>query len=163
MVARLSLLDSSGYLIVQSEGTSTVNANPSIDEHIVQGTFYLEVQSLSGSGLAILSSEETPASTRSPRSRPRHSTPTRSPSAISAARKTLDYATPSGVYLGQGDGTFAPPIDAANIDPNGDQISSIVAANFDGQVDLVVADETASTVSILTGDGRGSVGAQSRS
>ena len=159
VTARLSLLDATGRLIVQSDGQSTGNGDPLIDEHVVKATLYLEVQSLAGTGDATLSARETPASD------PLSSLPGSAGKSTPIAAgyfdggTTLDYATPNGVYLGRGDGTFDAPIDVANLDAAGSKISAIVAANFDGHVDLVVADAATNTVSILPGNGHGSFGA----
>ena len=57
------------------------------------------------------------------------------------------------VLLGNGDGTFAPPVTyAVSWD-----VSAIVAGDFtgDGHLDLAVVNELSSTVSILLGKGDG--------
>ena len=59
---RLSLFDAQGNLLVQSDGQSSVDPDPLIQEHLGAGSDYLEVQSLSGSGTFSLSTSLTPAS-----------------------------------------------------------------------------------------------------
>src|SRR4051812_20694093 len=61
-LTRLSLLDSQGHLLVQSEGQSATNKDNLIDQHVVSGTDYLELQSLGGAGSYTLSTDLTDSS-----------------------------------------------------------------------------------------------------
>ena len=57
--ARLSLLDANGQVLVQSDGQSPGDPDPQIDQHLPSGTFYLEVESLGGSGNSSLTTTLT--------------------------------------------------------------------------------------------------------
>ncbi len=59
---RLLLLDSGGDLLVQSDGQSPANPDDLINQHLVAGTFYLEVQSLGSAGSFTISVELSSAS-----------------------------------------------------------------------------------------------------
>jgi len=90
------------------------------------------------------------------------------PNAITAGDFTgdghLDLATANGdvtvsVLLGNGDGTFAPQVTYAVGSGPSAFPDAIVAGDFtgDGHLDLAVANEFADTVSVLLGDGNGTI------
>jgi len=105
---RLSLLDSLGRLLVQSDGQSATNPDDLIEQHIPAGRDYLEVQSLGGAGTFVLSSDLAPASEPY------------QPINEGLVGPNLfgdfngdglpDLAGEAGVQLNLGDGTFGPDI-----------------------------------------------------
>ena len=171
--SRLTLLDSHGSVLVQSDGQSPTNPDDVIDQHVTAGTEYLEVQSLGGVGSFTLLSTLTASST-SGEFLPDGvygfsglSFVTASCLVNDGGRTDLVLAgsLPSQqgaveVLLGQPDGTFqpTPPIAlaAALSSP-----SSLVTADFngDGRADLAVAgyggEVQGSEVEVLLGQGDG--------
>ncbi|MBV8310164.1 MAG: VCBS repeat-containing protein, partial [Planctomycetaceae bacterium] len=134
---RLSLLDSLGRLLVQSDGQSASNPDDLIEQHIPAGTDYLEVQSRGGAGTFVLSSDLAPASEPY---QPINEGPS-GPNLFGDFNDDglADLASAAGVQLNLGDGTFGPtiplPVDSFSIG------GSITSGYFDGtgRLDLAVA------------------------
>ena len=138
---RLSLLDSLGRLLVQSDGQSASNPDDLIEQHIPAGTDYLEVQSRGDAGTFVLSSDLAPAS------EPYQPINEKlfGPNVFGDFNgdRLPDLAGVNGVQLNLGDGTFGPtiplPVDSDFVGgPNGHAITS---GYFDGtgHLDLAVA------------------------
>ena len=62
LLTRLSLLDSQGNLLIQSDGESAIDPDDMIDLNVGAETDYLELQSLAGSGTYTLTTELTDSS-----------------------------------------------------------------------------------------------------
>jgi FG-GAP-like repeat len=157
---QLSLYDSLGDLLVESDGQSGGKVNP-IDYHVDAGAAYLEVQSLAGSGAFSLAMGFTPASDPNqtmvlpPEFQGTGFTP------IAAGDFTNngieDIVTPAGIYLGTGDGTFqAPSATGALVDP-ANFPTAITTGYFtsDQNLDVAVALALSDSVSISMGNGDG--------
>ena len=169
---RLSVLDSQGNLLLQSDGQSALNPDDRIDEHVGAGTDYLELQSLAGSGTYTLTTELT-GSLQSDALPLAISSP--NPASLVAGDFTGDGRTElavagsdpiSGqsdveVLRGQGDGSLqaAPPIILGSFDSTFQ--SALVAGDFtgDGRTDLAVVGVDTSSgqseVEALLGNGDG--------
>jgi hypothetical protein len=165
LLTRLSLLDGTGKVLVQSDGQSASNPDDLIDLH-VQGsftgtTYYLEVQALAG-GVGTYNLQATFAAATLP-VQPLsvgvlswgHActlTPNGIPDLVVANYVTRDVS----VLLGRGDGTFAPEHrysvngyaeDVIAVDLKGRGVLDLVTANIDG------------SLTILPGNGDGTFGA----
>ncbi len=154
MTTRLSLLDSQGQLLMQSDGLSLGNPDDLIEMHLTSGTYFLEVQSTSGAGDYALTTSLTP--TYDPYQQLGDSSVYNEPLAVGDFNSDgiPDLATPNVLYLGVGDGTFQnPPIDY-NLSGNG---NALISGDFngDGKTDLVVANSSSDTVSVFLGNGDG--------
>jgi hypothetical protein len=168
----LSLIDSSGQVVVQSAAALATSPGPSVDEHVTPGTYTLVVAVTSGSGDDTLTAALTPASVPF------------EPITINQGSHygpmvfgdfngdgIEDLAAPDGVHLGLGDGTFEPPaglgitpsvsenITAARVYEN---ITAMVTGDFngDGKLDLAIAysgieTNTSGGVYVLMGNGNG--------
>jgi hypothetical protein len=133
---RLSLFDSQGNLLVQSDSQSTLRLDPLIDQHVAAGTDVLEVQSLSSAGIYSLTTTLTPSSNPGqtvalPTSFGGLSYNGNSCAPLAVGQFTsdgiLDLVAADGVHLGTGDGTFqAPSASAALVNPALDTPSAIV-------------------------------------
>jgi len=160
---RLSIYDGQGNLLVQSDGQSSGRLDPLIDQHVAAGADFLEVQSLSGSGLYSLSTSVTPASD-----------PFQTlvlpanfqgsgfaPIAVGDFTNNgiLDIVAPDGVHLGTGDGTFqAPSATGALADPTLSPSAIAVGdfnSNGDHNLDVAVALAGTDSISISLGNGDG--------
>ena len=157
---QLSLYDSQGDLLVESDGQSAGKVNP-IDFHVTAGTDYLEVQSLSGSGAYTLTTSLTPSSdpNQNPALSPAFQLTGFGPIAVGdfTGNGILDLVAPDGVHLGTGDGTFeAPSSTAALVDPTAGP-SAIAVGNFNGDhnLDVAVALAYTDSISISFGNGNG--------
>ena len=157
---QLSLFDSQGNLLATSDGQAAGQINP-IDFHVVAGTEYLEVQSLSGSGSYSLLTTLTPSSDP-------NQTLTLPPDFQGTGFAPIakgdftgngiqDLVAPDGVHLGTGDGTFeAPPASGALVDPTTFPTALAVGDfNDDGKLDVAVALGLTDSVSISLGNGDG--------
>ncbi len=156
---RLSLFDDQANLIVQSDGQSSGNVNPLIDQHVASSAYFLEVQSLSGSGTFSLFTSLTPASDpfqTLPLS-PEFQETGFAPIAVGdfTGNGIPDIVAPDGVHLGVGDGTFQAPTDPL-VDPTADP-SAIAVGDFnnDQNLDVAVALAYVDSVSISLGNGDG--------
>jgi hypothetical protein len=161
LATQLSLLESRGQVLVRSDGISSNNPENVIDQHLSEGTYFLEVQSLSGSGIYTLSTSLTPAS------KPYQtlSLPSNYQGGLFAPiaagdftnNGILDLVAPDGVHLGTGDGTFqAPSANSALVDPTTEP-SAIAVGNFTGShnLDAAVALAGTDSISIALGTGDG--------
>ena len=62
LLTRLSLLDSQGNVLIQSDGESAIDPDDMIDLNVGAETDYLELQSLAGSGTYTLTTQLTDSS-----------------------------------------------------------------------------------------------------
>jgi hypothetical protein len=154
ITTRLALMGSGGELLMQSDGLSASNPDDRIGLHLSAGTYFLEVESLSGAGEYTLTTSVTPAYTPFE--------PFGDPSAFNAPIAVGDFnsdgipdvATPNFIYTGVGDGTLqSSPYDYA---PYGDAFAVITGDfNGDGKTDLATANTYSGTVSVFLGKGDG--------
>ncbi len=157
---RLSLVDSQGRLLVQSDGIAPGDPDDQIFEHLPAGTYYIAVDSTGQAGSYTLTATWTPASS------PLEQVPlegTFGPQGMVVGDFNgdgiPDIATPFGVDLGVGDGTFRT---SSNGLPLPSDVNSFPTATVegdftnDGHLDLVVGDYESDTVYLLLGNGDGS-------
>jgi hypothetical protein len=158
---RLTLLDGGGNIVVQSDGTSTSNGDPRVNEHVKGGPFYLEAQSLAGPGFAPVRATLTYSliTTTDPFASIPGPAPVSDRIAVGDLNGdgVLDYVTGAGVYLGARDGTFASepaaPLPGISVsDP-----SALATGMFtgDGRTELAVA--VSSDVTLFRGDALGAL------
>ncbi len=153
----LALLDSKGNELVRSEGISSSDPDDLIQQRVPEGTFFLSVGAANGPGTYTLTI------TLSPASDPLQPIPLGAgPSGLYGYSSVtagdfngdgrMDLANGGSVVLGNGDGTFQPPISFPGV--FGD---SIVAGDFngDGRLDLALGNSTSNELSILLGNGDG--------
>jgi hypothetical protein len=155
---RLSLLDSQGNLLAESEASSTINPDDYLDMHVTPGDYYLLVQSQSGGGSFTLATSFTQATTPlQPLFADNGSY------SVAVANLNGDdipdlviadyYDDEIEVELGNGDGTFQPPtwisvglspvfVTTADLTGNGIQ-------------DIITANTSSDNLSILMGNGDG--------
>ena len=158
---RLSLLDSQGHLLVESEDGSADDPESVIDEDLTAGSYTLGVNSSGGLGTDTLTTMLTPSTFQS--QAPITNATGSDPDSIVAGDFNgdgrLDLAIANGesntvsVLLGNGDGGFQPQVTY----PVGSDPDSIVAGDFngDGRLDLAVANGGSNNVSVLLGNGDG--------
>ena len=156
--ARLSLLDGQGHVLLQSDGQSQASPDPVIDLHVAPGNFYLEVESLGGSGTSVLTATLT-ATTDPFATLPTLAAPLdTAPLAVGDFNGDgiPDFVDSDGVHLGTGDGAFQIPPASAALAP-GSELSAIVAGHFasDGHLDIAYADQTTGAISVALGNGDG--------
>jgi len=159
---RLSIYDGQGNLLVESDGQSTGRLDPLIDQHVAAGADFLEVQSLSGSGIYSLSTSFTPASDPFQTLVLPSSFQGESYAPIAVGDFTnngngiLDIVAPDGVHLGTGDGTFQAPSGAPLVDPASNPSAIAVGYfNSDHNLDVAVALAGTDSISISLGNGDG--------
>ena len=160
------MFDAQGNLLAQSDGQSTGQPDPMIDQHVAAGTAYLEVQGPSGAGTFDVSTTLTPASDpdRTLALPPEFQEGNYAPIAVGDFNNNgiLDIVAPDGVHPGVGDGTFqAPSADDALVDPTQySDPSAIAVGDFNGDRNLDVAVALAATEASrspwATGTGRSS-------
>ncbi len=159
VVGQLSLIDSRGGVIVQSQGVAAGDANHWINEYPSAGAYSLAVTALEGIAAAtwtiMLRQGDAPFGAISVDP---------GPIAIVAGDFTgdghLDLATANwnnsrtiSVVLGNGDGTFQPAVSyTVGNGPDG-----IVAGDFngDGHLDLAVSTYSSDAIAVLLGNGDG--------
>ena len=162
--ARLSLLDAQGNVVLQSDGQSPSDPNPSIDVHVSAGVQYLELDDL-GAGGAFTLTTSAVASNGPTQPVPVGTAPSAmvtgdwSDDGITGLAVANESAGTVSVLLGTGDGTFQDQVTY----PVGTGPTAIVAADFDGRyrpdgspiLDLAVTNSNDNTVSVLLGNGDG--------
>ena len=161
--ARLSLLSFNGEVLVQSDSSSPHHANGLIDLHLLGSTegttYYLRVEPLGDSFGSYVLNVDYATTTAPLAPMPVGIEPWSSVAADLNADGIVDLAVANwdssdlSIYLGQGDGTFAPP----TLFVIGSGANYIIACDFngDGRLDLATANMNSSTVSILLGNGDG--------
>ena len=168
---RLSLRDARGDLLVQSDGISPSNADDLIDQHVVAGTYYLEVQSLGGEGAYTLSYTLSPSSnpivpgTGSYAGEPLLTADFNGDGIPDLIVANWQFGDGFSVLLGLGDGTFrnAGTYDQGKTLGPGETylgsaaVVAVVAADFngDGKLDLAVINPASIDVMVLLGNGDG--------
>jgi hypothetical protein len=162
--AALSLIDSGGGVLVQSDGLSAADPDASINEHLAAGSYSLQVETIGGAGEFTLSTTLTPAI---PPFQPLTVNPGSlyGPMAVGDFNGDgmLDIAASDGVHLGLGDGTFKSPITGLGLPTTvAENITAMVAGDFsgDGNLDLAVAFSSLGAanpggVFVLMGNGNG--------
>ncbi len=158
LTTQLSLVDSQGQVLVQSDGLSPTDPDDLIAQQLASGSYFLKVESKGGAGIYTLTT------TVAPTTAPFQPLPVGSiADAIAEGDFTgdghLDLAVANyaddtvSVLLGNGDGTFEPQCTYAV----GSEPQAIVAGDFndDGHLDLAVANSGSNDVSVLLGNGDG--------
>jgi hypothetical protein len=157
---RLSLLDSQGRLMIQSDGASSSNPDDLIAQHLAAGTYFLEVVSTAGAGDYTLMTSLAPAY----QPFERFGDPSVYNTPISSGDFNgdgiVDLVTPNAVYLGLGDGTFGPPVSSGITS----DALAVVTGDFngDGRLDVATANIDTGDISILLGNGDGTFREQAR-
>ncbi|MGP0062493.1 MAG: FG-GAP repeat domain-containing protein [Isosphaeraceae bacterium] len=155
---RLSLLDGQGELLIESEASSTADPDDRVAMHVTPGDYFLMVQSQSGSGSFTMATSFTRATTPSqPLSADNGSY------SVAVADLNGDkipdlviadfYDDVIEVALGNGDGTFQPPVTkSVGLSP-----AFVTTADLTGNgiQDIITADTSSNDVSILLGNGDG--------
>ncbi|MGO9924331.1 MAG: FG-GAP-like repeat-containing protein, partial [Isosphaeraceae bacterium] len=170
----LTLLDSQGQALVRSDALSTANRESALLEYLAAGTYSVVNSGTSGVGNASLSISLTPASSPT-QPIPVTGLPTQGGGGYPVDQTIpivtgdftgngiLDIATPTGLYLGLGDGAFQyPPISLGLPDLVSDyallvNYTDIIADDFTGhgKLDLALTDRATESVVILLGNGNG--------
>jgi hypothetical protein len=166
LTTRLSLLNSQGHVLVQSDGASSTDPDNLIDQHIPAGAYVLEVERLFGSGSYWLSTSSTPAS--EPGQTLAIPPPlvsglmTFAPIAVGDFNNDgiPDIVAADGVHLGIGDGTFQAPSASGALVPAADGPTAIATGDFDDlngnrSLGVAVACSATDSVAILLGNGEG--------
>ena len=156
LTAELVLLDSNHREIVRSDAISSSSPDDLIDEHLPAGTFFLQVETVSGPGTYTLTINTSQSSNPlqpiplGPGTFPQVGTQIATGDFNGDGR--VDIANGDSLILGDGDGTFQPPLPLPGI--MGD---SIVAGDFngDGRLDLAIGTSSLTEVSVLLGNGDG--------
>ncbi|WP_165229176.1 FG-GAP repeat domain-containing protein [Aquisphaera insulae] len=156
---QLSLLDQDRNPIIQSRAVSLSNPDDGIRQHLVAGTYYLDVRAINGGAGGYTLSTRFIATTPSLTTLPAGSGPIAIVSRDLDGDGHLDLAVADNydnavlVYLNAGDGSFRPP---AGI-PVGFGPGAIASAdlNRDGVPDLVTANQFSDDLSVLLGRGDG--------
>jgi hypothetical protein len=164
---RTSLLSSEGRLLIQSDGRSPADPTDSVVQHLLAGTYFVNVEGLAGSvGRFALTADfqraippQEPLQVNFDRDYPfalmppAHTAGDFNGDGLLDVATANDYTNDVSVLLGVGDGTFQPAQHfAAGFFP-----FAIVSADFDadGALDLATANQLGDSVSILFGRGDG--------
>jgi streptogramin lyase len=161
---RLSLLNAQDQVLMQSDGQSATNPDDLIGLDVPAGPefLYLELANLDGASAYRLTTSLTPSTLLlQPGTLPSAYQGSSSPSDLVARDFTGDGRTDLAVdlgadvlvLLGNGDGTFQPPVSYAV----GNGPGAIVSGDFndDGRTDLAVVNHGSNNVSVLLGNGDG--------
>ncbi len=153
LTTRLSLRDSHGNMVVQSDGQAPRGTGPLIDQHLPAGTYELTVEIIAGAGNYELDAKVTPTSSAFQLNT---SQTLQQVVADFNGDGIPDVSLADGVHLGIGDGTFRSPLAPLGV-PAGDYCGPAVAGDFNGddKLDLAVADLSNGTVSLIMGNGDG--------
>ena len=162
LTTRLSLLDSSGNVLVESDGQGPQNPDDLIDQHLPAGTYFLVIQVTSGAGEDEMKATFTPTS-----------------STFQGTNPVIgdfngdgipDLVGLDGVHPGLGDGTFGTPVAGLGLPARYDYqagLRTMYAGDFngDGKLDLLVNDfydstqpdenDVSDTLLLLLGNGDG--------
>jgi hypothetical protein len=155
---RLSLLDADGNLLVQSDGQTAHDRADLIDQHVVAGRQYLEVQTLAGpteftleAHLSLSSQPNQPASASSGK--------------VAFGDLTgdglLDFVDADGIHYNEGDGTFADPTPLPLTLGRDTEVTALATGDLygDGRLDIAVAEydhRTSTTLlQVLRSEGNG--------
>jgi len=154
----LSLLDSQGHILIQSEATSRTDPDAQIAQHVPVGTYYLSLTDRTGAGTYQISTTFTRATLPDQpivegQGCVGVATANLSGDGIPAIIVPDYYDGQILINYGIGDGTFQPPV-AIQV---GTGPSFVLAADLTGNgiSDLVVANQSSDTLSILMGNGDG--------
>jgi len=150
----LSLLDAQGHIVMQSDGLSAAEPIDAIDTGIARGTYSLQVHDTGGKGSFTLTITMLPATPFQPIPVTNPYGPMVAGDFNNDGQLDLAIAGPSdaiSIMLGNGDGTFQPPVTYAV----GSYPGGIVAGDFtgDGHLDLAFSDGAG--IQVLLGDGDG--------
>jgi hypothetical protein len=158
---QLSLLDSQGKVLVDSDGISPADPDTVIDEHLAPGAYSLGVDGTGGPVAYTWTIALMPSSVPFEGATTGDLNPIAAVAGDFNGDGNLDLAITGGsvadvsILLGNGDGTFAPPVTY----PVGAAATAIAADDFNGngKLDLAVTDTLG--VQILMGNGDGTFGA----
>ena len=158
LTTQLSLLDSQGQVLVQSDGLSSSDPDDLIAQQLVSGSYFLKVDSTGGAGTYTLTTTVAPT-TAAFQPLPVGNQPEAIVAGDFTGNGRTDLAVVNGgdntvsVLLGNGDGTFQPQVTYAV----GTGPFSILAGDFTGNgiLDLAVANLNSNSVSVLLGNGDG--------
>ncbi len=170
---RLALYDDSGHLLIQSDAGADGTAQ--LSQNLQIGTYYLGVSAVADSGNASDDQSYVLASTFQSATSPNQPLPVGTgPEGIAAGDfnhdgntdlVTANYDSTDktdntvSVLLGNGDGTFqnASPVSVEDANGKGIGPTAVVVRDFrnDGNLDIVTANYTDGTISVLLGNGDG--------
>ena len=160
--ARLSIIDSQGTSLWQSDGVSASSRDSLIDVNVSAGDYFLKVQSLDSGGTYTLNAHLDPAV---PPFQTIPSTFTFSFAPIASSDFNgdglPDLVAPDGIHLGLGNGTFASALITSPVIQDGFTATALAVGDFnnDGLWDIAVA-ETSSDAStgelrVIQNEGKG--------